>query len=295
MQFIFMRRILLPHIVYGLAAGLTVWFFHELLLYLFYSGLIPDKVNSLLSGGVIGLTAGLTTLLAAGFFSGNKVLIKRGIVFGGIFGLIGGVVSFFVFDLMISGWEFIAANWLITNLFYASRWLVLALFIGIALGFRDSNELVLLRGLASTAVAGILGGAAITVSTHFIVSPFWSRGVGYIVFLIILTLSIPYFSKLGRKIWIKALNGKLEGLEFEMFKEIHHFGTQSDDDINLRSYEDIRPTHAKLIKYYSGYSLLDNDPFWQTFVNFRNIKEQLLKNGDILKIGKALFQYCTIA
>ena len=245
LQFIFMRRILLPHIVYGLAAGLTVWFFHELLLYLFYSGLIPDKVNSLLSGGVIGLTAGLTTLLAAGFFSGNKVLIKRGIVFGGIFGLIGGVVSFFVFDLMISGWEFIAANWLITNLFYASRWLVLALFIGIALGFRDSNELVLLRGLASTAVAGILGGAAITVSTHFIVSPFWSRGVGYIVFLIILTLSIPYFSKLGRKIWIKALNGKLEGLEFEMFKEIHHFGTQSDDDINLRGYEDIRPTHAK--------------------------------------------------
>ena len=72
-----MRRILLPHIVFGIAAGLTVWFFHELLLYLFYREIIPENVNSILSGGIIGLTTGLTTLFAAGFFSGNKVLIKK--------------------------------------------------------------------------------------------------------------------------------------------------------------------------------------------------------------------------
>ena len=290
-----MKRIFIPYTVFGIAAGLTVWFFHELLLYFVYLGVIPDSIKSITSGGIVGLTLGTATLFAAGFFSGNKVLIRRGIVMGAIFGLVGGMISFFVVDLMISGWDFIVNNWLITYLLYTARWLVLALFIGVALGFRDSNELILIRGLVSTVIAGLVGGAVITTSTNFIASSFWSRGIGYIVFLVAITLSIPYFSKIGRKIWIKALNGKLEGMEFEMFKEIHYFGTQSDDDINLRSYEDIRPTHAKLIKYYSGYSLVDNDPFWQTFVNFRNIKEQPLKNGDILKIGKALFQYCTVS
>jgi len=288
-----MKRLILPYTLFGIAAGLSVWFIHETLLYLVYINLIPEAFTSAVSGGIVGLAAGTIILFTAGFFNGNKILIKRGLILGAVFGLVGGLISFFVIDLMIAKMEFIAVNWLLSNLLYGARWLVLALFIGVALGIRDGNELILIRGLVSTAIAGILGGIIITLSTSLVNPPFWSRGIGYIVFLTVITLSIPYFSKLGRKIWIKTLNGKLEGLEFEMFKDIHYFGTQSDDDINLRSYEDIRPTHAKLIKYYSGYSLVDNDPFWQTFVNFRNIKEQPLKNGDIIKIGKALFQYCT--
>ena len=290
-----MKRLIIPYTSFGIAAGLAVWFLHELLLFTVYNGLIPETLTNTLSGGAVGLSAGAIILFMAGFFHGNGILIRKGLIFGAIFGLVGGLISFFVIDLIIIKIEFVAANWLFSNLLFVLRWVVLALFIGVALGIRDGNELIMIRGLVSTAIAGSIGGSAITISTSMVSSSFWSRGIGYIVLLTVLTLSIPYFSKLGRKIWIKALNGKLEGLEFEMFKDIHYFGTQSDDDINLRSYEDIRPTHAKLIKYYSGYSLVDNDPFWQTYVNFRNIKEQPLKNGDIIKIGKALFQYCTVS
>ncbi len=83
-------------------------------------------------------------------------------------------------------------------------------------------------------------------------------------------------------------------MDIELSKEIHLFGTQDSDDINLQDYQDVQQSHAKLIRYFDYYSLVDNDPFCQTFVNFRVVKEQFLKNGDILKIGTALFQYCTL-
>ena len=91
-----------------------------------------------------------------------------------------------------------------------------------------------------------------------------------------------------------SLNGSLAGREFELSKETHYLGTQTEDQINLGSYEEVNSTHAKLIRYETGYSLVDNDPFCSTFVNFRNITEQPLKNGDIIKVGSAIFQYCTI-
>ena len=134
----------------------------------------------------------------------------------------------------------------------------------------------------------------LSLAIDFIPIPLIARGIGLVVLCSVFSLSLYLFSFLGRKIWLKVLNGKLEGLEIALSREIHLFGTQDNDDINLQDYQDVQQSHAKLIRYFDNYSLVDNDPFCQTFVNFRGIKEQFLKNGDILKIGTALFQYCTI-
>lgn len=271
-----------------------MWSFQEILLYITAVKNIPNSLINLFSGMLFGTTFGILILIKRSFFWSNKQKFRSGIIYGAIFGFAGGLVSFYLTAQIISQTEVVASNPYLSGVLYSLRWLVIALFIGIAIGLRDHNQQMLIRGLIGSVVAGLLGGIAITSIGMVFTAPFWSRGIGFIVFTTLVTISLLYFSTFGRKEWLKALNGKLEGLDFELFQDVHYFGTQSNDDINLNSYQNVRPTHAKLIKYYSGYSLVDNDPFWQTYVNFRNIKEQPLKNGDILKIGKALFQYCAV-
>ncbi|MCP4754023.1 MAG: FHA domain-containing protein [Proteobacteria bacterium] len=229
-----------------------------------------------------------------GFYTDSPFKLKKGVCWGAVFGFPAGLLGFFLADQIIRYVPFIAESLFLANLVYSLRWLLIGLSIGMAMGKRDDSDLMMYRGLISGTIAGLLGGIAITVTSILLTNPFWSRGIGFVVFSTILTGSLYHFSTLGRKAWLKALNGKLEGTDFELSQEIHFLGTQSNDDINLKSYQDIRPTHAKLVRYHSGYSLIDNDPFWQTYVNFRNIKEQPLKNGDIVKLGRALFQFCTV-
>lgn len=281
------------HVLYGLASGLTIWFLNELWIYLYSEKLAPNHIEFGISGVLIGMGFGTITLVKSGFFADNLYKIKRGIFYGATFGLIGGLIGFVLIDRIDQQLLNLTQQPFLSYVLRTAQWLILALFIGIAVGLRDRSNTILSRCLAGSAAAGLVSGIIITLINTFSPVLFISRCIGFIVFGILLTLALDYVSVIGRKAWIRGLNGRLEGYDLELLQEIHYLGTQSNDDINLKSYQDIRPSHAKLVKYYSGYSLVDNDPFWQTYVNFRNIKEQPLKNGDILKIGKALFQYCT--
>ncbi|PCI23950.1 MAG: hypothetical protein COB67_12190, partial [SAR324 cluster bacterium] len=164
----------------------------------------------------------------------------------------------------------------------------------IAIGLRDRNKQQLTRGLFGGVLAGLLGGTLTVLFTALISNLYWARGFGFLSMSTVFSIVLFYFSKYQRKEWLKILSGPLEGMDFELSNEIHFLGTQNSDDINLKDYEDINPTHAKMIRYAYGYSLIDNDPFGRTYVNFRSVNEQPLKNGDILKIGSATFQYCRL-
>ncbi|MBT3225601.1 MAG: FHA domain-containing protein [Deltaproteobacteria bacterium] len=281
------------HILFGAATGLTIWFLNELWIYLYSAEFTSSRIEMAISGTLIGIGFGTITLIKSGFFADNLYKVKRGALYGAIFGLLGGLIGFALIDQINLQIADLTQQPILSHILHGARWLVLALFIGFATGLRDSSSTILSRSLMGSAVAGLVSGICITAINAFSPVFFVSRGIGFIIFGILLTLSLDYVSIIGRKSWIRGLNGRLEGFDLELLQEIHYLGTQSNDDISLKSYPDIRPSHAKLVRYYSGYSLVDNDPFWQTYVNFRNIKEQPLKNGDILKVGKALFQYCT--
>lgn len=289
-----MKNRTLANILYGLATGLTVWFINELWIYLYPTDTTPDRAEVAISSVLIGLGFGILTLVKNGFFTDNRFKIKRGMAYGAVTGLFGGLCGFVLIDQVTLFMGNDSFPVLLASIVLAARWLVLALFIGLGLGLRDRSGTIMTRTLIGSGIAGLISGIIITGIN--LISPlfFISRGFGFALFGVILIMSIETVSTFRRKTWIRGLNGQLEGLDFELLQEIHALGTQSNDDINLKSYEDIRPSHAKLVRYYSGYSLVDNDPFWQTYVNFRNIKEQPLKNGDIIKVGKALFQYCTV-
>jgi len=273
---------------------MLAWSFHEFLLYMVSIGIIPLSMRAALSGLVIGSTFGGFIGAGEGFFYNSKYKFKKGTIKGVIFGLVSGIISFQLVDQFVSQIQSSISNPLIINVLYASRWLIVSVSIGLSIGFKNNNHLAMIRGVISGVIAGLIGGIIITCLAFLTNLPFWSRGVGYVIFSALFSGALYHFSSFGRRTWLMSLNGRLEGLDIELSKDIHFIGTQDNDDIDLRGYQDVQQSHARLIKYFNNYSLIDNDPFCQTSVNYRNIKEQFLKNGDILKVGAALFQYCSI-
>jgi hypothetical protein len=289
-----MKNQWVAHLLYGLAAASTVWSFYEFFHFLVALGLTNPILHTAVNGTLLGLFFGVALLIKDGFLSDSVFKLKRGALYGLLFGLCGGVVSFFLIELILRQFPVFSSNTLMHYGALTFQWLILAVFLGLGFGLREGSVIALIRGLIAGGVAGVTGGLAMSIVYALFDRPFWARGIGFLVFAVLFSIVLYSAAAIGRKVWLRCLNGKYEGVDFELTKEIHFLGTQSNDDINLKTYLDIRPTHAKLVRYFSGYSLVDNDPFWQTFVNFRNIREQPLKNGDIIKIGKALFQYCMV-
>jgi|GEM_PF-1790797 len=290
-----MRNKSIFYISYGVASALVIWSLQELFLYLLNAiSFIPKELTIALFGALTGGLFGALMAIMEGFFTGSKYLVNRGVRVGALIGLLAGSIGF----LLTSHTAFLEnvgiSNNVIQILLNSIRWIVIALCVGIALGIRDKNSLSTTRGIIAGLLTGVIGGTAISTIAFYVQSPMISRGLGLLVLTVLFSFSIYRLSHFGRKIWLKTLNGNLEGMDIELSKEIHIFGTQDNDDINLQDYQEVQQSHAKLIRYFDNYSLVDNDPFCQTFVNFRVVKEQFLKNGDVIKIGTALFQYCTV-
>jgi type III secretion system (T3SS) inner membrane Yop/YscD-like protein len=289
-----MRNKIGHYLSFGVATALIALSLQEFFLYLFSKLPVPESLVVTLFGAITGGVLGALLAGMDGFFSGSRFLFRSGLRLGFLIGLVGGAVSFFIINQIIQHTNLAESSLIIMNSLLISRWVVIALCIGLAVSFRDGNHMVSIRSISSGLIAGLSSGIAMTLSSQVIQTPFLIRGIGLVILGSVFAIALYQFSFLGRKVWLKVLNGKLEGVEIELSKEILIFGTQDNDDINLQDYQDVQQSHAKLIRYFENYSLVDNDPFCQTFVNFRGIKEQFLKNGDILKIGTALFQYCTV-
>ncbi|MCP4296177.1 MAG: hypothetical protein GY786_11260 [Proteobacteria bacterium] len=281
------------YLFFGLATGLLLWSVHEFLLLTIENLAISKEPAILLLGGVFGGIFGSFMGMEDGFLNNSTQKLKKGFILGGSFGLFSGLICFFLFNkLSISFQAQDFTKFLSNGFLNALRWFFLLFFVGIAIGLRDRNQLQLTRGIFSGVIAGFFGGALIGIIETLVTSTYWARGISFTSLTVIFSLTTLAFSKYNQKQWIKVLNGSLEGQCFELSHEIHFIGTQNSDDINFTGYKAINSTHAKLLRYSYGYSLVDNDPFGHTYVNFRNVAEQPLKNGDILKIGTATFQYC---
>ena len=291
--FTYMKKRLLPHLAFGIATGFIVWACQEFLFILIEDGLVPRGGRSALAGILLGSVAGALLGGLEGYLVYNRPKARRGIAIGTSFGACSGLASFYLIDYLQQHLpEVISRNDLYLEFLLASRWFITAVFIGMSTGIRDRSNLCIVRGMLSGVMAGGASGIVSFALFSQVQNAFLARGACIVSFTTFLAIALTAMSRLKRKEWIRSLNGKYEGIEFELDREIHFMGSQIDDDINLTSYQNVNRTHAKLLKYYTGYSLVDNDPLGQTFVNFRNVSEQPLKNGDIIKVGNAIFQYC---
>ena len=281
------------YLLFGMATGLLLWSVQEFFLLAFQNLGIPVGVSALVLGIIFGSILGCCIGLEEGFLNNSRQRLKKGAILGGFSGAACGLISFFLFDQIAQTmrWQNVTDP-IYINLLVFFQWFVLIFLIAVTIRLKEYNHLQTIRGVFIGTISGLLGGSIILIIKIVDMSPFWGRFIGFTSLAVIFSLATLIFNKYNQKQWLKALNGSLEGQTFELSNEFHFIGTQNSDDIYLAGYKDINSTHAKLLKYSYGYSLIDNDPFGHTYVNFRNVTEQPLKSGDILKIGTATFQYC---
>lgn len=288
-----MKTSLKPYLWAALAIGLSSWAALEFVLLV--SRQLGYGAQGFLAGAVLGLCLGALFTGLDGFFNQSPIRLERGLKYGALIGLVGGILGFYLIDQIAFHFEPFFANSVVEGLAYAQRWVVLSLAFGAARGAAERNNLAASRALIASLLSGVVAAIVIGVISGLLDRPFLLRGVSILLFCFIFLAFHLRFLRYKREFWLRSLNGKHEGAEFELTRELYFLGTQSNDDINLDRYEEVNSTHAKLLKYEYGYALVDNDPFCRTYVNFRNITEQPLKTGDVIKIGSALFQYCTAA
>ena len=254
---------------------------------------INPVAGRIISGALLGSIFGMILLSADGILLSNTVKLKRGLIFGFSGGFIGGAVGFAITEfILIEKAAGDAFNW---RQFFAlsQRWLILGALIGAASAIRDGKKSRLIKMITIGLLGGLAGGIAQQITFTVLAPGVVARAVGLLAFGIVISLSLHLSGFIGRKVWLKVLNGQQKNIEFELSEPLHFMGDYYADDIFLNSYHGINQTHAKLEKINGFYSLLDNDHFGRTYVNFRPVQEQPLKKGDVIKVGTALLQYCT--
>ncbi len=92
---------------------------------------------------------------------------------------------------------------------------------------------------------------------------------------------------------LKVLSGPLIDRTFEVSKEAFKIGANDTDDLCLKSYYGVKPSHIKIILYQAPFVYIaqSNHLDGVTLLNFYPLDHQILENGDIITLGSAKLQF----
>jgi len=142
-------------------------------------------------------------------------------------------------------------------------------------------------GFAAGAVPGVLLAAAFALSAPM---P-WLQLAGLAAWGALLAVTVYWREKRFARHWLRVLTGPgedcilpLRGLEIRL-------GKLESNEIPLPGYQEIYPVHCQMRWTGEHYQIIDDETGGTVLVNFRQVQEQVLKTGDLVKIGSALLQY----
>ena len=284
LKLILAKVLIIPTTLIGASAGIIVWIFTTTLKLIDQSSLIPEGI---LVGALVGIGFGFILPFGNQNVRNSPRKTRNTVLTSAFINAFFGIVLFSGSDLIVSEMSGVTKI-----LFSIQKWVALGLVLSLTFSLYEKRFSCKIRAVLGGILTGLIAGMMIEIFIHY-----WKLDsilllIPYCIFGILMINTIVHFGRASKQAWLKTLNGNLSGIEFILTETVHYIGSQPSDDINLLDYKDINRTHAKVIMCDGEFSLLDNDPFARTYINFRPVQEQQLKNGDILKIGSALLQFC---
>lgn len=142
---------------------------------------------------------------------------------------------------------------------------------------------------------GFVGGAvtgAVLAAGFALANPVsWLHLGGFAAWGAVLAVIVYWREKRFARHWLRVLTGPgedrilpLRGLEIRL-------GKLESNEIPLPGYQEIHPVHCQMRWTGEHYQIIDDETGGTVLVNFRQVQEQVLKTGDLVKIGSALLQY----
>ncbi len=280
----------------GMLGGVILWPF--LLLIETNQLVFPGYfVFSLVEGIVFGLVFGAIFGSFEGIVVSSREKALSGLVWGGLIGIIGGVLGILVSQFFL----FQAAESI-----FATRekgkdialvmagglsWTIIGLCVTLTEGIRSLSLRKLAAGLAGGLVGGLIGG--IVLQALRITNP--HNSLALLAGLVLFGLSLSFFYAFfeNRFSWgsVKLLNGPLKNKEYHLVKSTMRIGSDPKCDIVLQGYANVLPVHAKLIVQKGKVLLTATEKQASLKINDTAQKEAELRREDIFAIGNAKFMY----
>ena len=210
---------------------------------------------------------------------------------GAVLGCLGGfLVSLFVNDI----YHFLGGgggSGLVQQMFARGvGWSVLGLFVAIAPGLIMKSWKKLGLGLAGGAIGGLLGGVLFDLICSLTGSGVPARCFNIIGLGLGAAVATALLENLAKQGWLRVATGVITGKQFILYRNPTIIGSSPKSEIYLFKDPTVAARHAA-INGVGGNFLVTALGGATVLLNGRPIKQQVLKNGDQLRIGNTIFLF----
>lgn len=250
----------------------------------------------LVPGATFGLVLGL--LLApldelVGHYP--RRMLKTGFA-GALLGALGGLLALGPLGLMVAvpggpapvpQYEPALFHWALLGPALGALSACVAFASGMGIG---QARLGLRRALWSL-IGGLLAGTLLAGVFALLPTSPWLHFAGFGLWAGLLALVTFWREKRFARRWLRVLSTPGEDRIVPLLGPALRIGKLESNEIALPFYQEIYPVHCQLRRVGAQYQIVDDETGGMVMVNFRQVQEQTLKTGDLVKIGSALLQY----
>jgi Inner membrane component of T3SS, cytoplasmic domain len=252
-------------------------------------GLIPELILSQLGGAIsppivydflvfcsMGLLVGAALGVLDGLMARHSELIKRDLRRGAIIGLVGGVITLVLAELIFN---YLGATDFARNI----GWIVFGAPFGAIQGFRRRSSTQGLLGMVGGALGGLIGGFLTNLTIPF--------GLAIMGFLIGLCSGLLH--DIFKRAWLRVMSGRSEGREVILDKRVTVLGSGDVGKVDFGLYGDqgVVQRHAEIIKQGNGYQIapVGGAPI---LINGMHISQAApLRDGDRIQLGSTILDF----
>ena len=214
--------------------------------------------------------------------------IKNGII-GWILGIIGGALALFVVEPvyhMLGGGT--SSSWIQQIFARSIAWSFLGAFVAIAPGITMKSAKKFWLGLAGGAIGGLVGGILFDIIGGITGSGSLARLVNIVGLGVGAAIATVWLENVAKQGWLKVAAGLIAGKQFILYRNPTIIGSSPKCEIYLFKDPQVSPKHAA-INIHNGDYLITAIEGASVQVNNQAIRQQKLKSGDHIQIGRTTF------
>ncbi|MBF0278547.1 MAG: FHA domain-containing protein [SAR324 cluster bacterium] len=275
--------------VIGGLGGLVSWSFLQIF---FYAeniiGPFPLLDQFVYQGMVVGVGIGIFICSRENILSENFHALKTSAFAGAGIGLISGLFAFVIGQSLLAFPTYMPFSWI-----RLVSWTLFGFWLGVIANLAAPASRRSVSQIIGALLGGLLGGLSFE-AYQLLQVEYFSDLLSLVFIGMILSLSLVFIDTCTSKAYLRILTGGSEGKIFLLDKKEFALGYNSQNDIVLRGYSEVCGTHAQIIQSSLTHQIVNVCSGGQVLVNYRYIDQQSMKNGDIIKLGTALLQYCEV-
>ena len=174
-----------------------------------------------------------------------------------------------------------------------TSWTLLGLLFFFTTEYLSFHSRMFWPRIISGGIGGFLGGIIFELLMLYQISgP--EHLYGLILAGISISLLIGMYENRATSFALRVLTGKQEGQIFLLDQHKFTLGHSSRNDFVLNGYAEVCNLHAHIYKKDNQVFIENEEEGSEILVNYRQIDQQAMKKGDVIKIGTALLQYYEI-